>query len=47
MSSQNPVGANVNRPKWTKPSVELVATVDDVRAGAVSRTSEDPFYNPS
>ncbi len=47
MNKQNDADAGATRPVWKKPSIEVVGTVNDVRAGAVRRTTEDPFYNPS
>ena len=47
MSGHEGMGGRGKRPAWNKPSVARVGTVEQVRAGAVSRTVEDPFYNPS
>lgn len=38
---------NNQRKLWKKPEVKSVTPVSRTRAGAVSRTIEDFFYNPS
>ncbi|MCR2833195.1 hypothetical protein [Parerythrobacter lacustris] len=35
------------RSAWQKPSVRSITPVKRTAAGAVARTVEDPFYNPS
>lgn len=36
-----------SRSAWQKPSVRSITPVKRTAAGAVTRTIEDPFYNPS
>ncbi|MCB2084376.1 MAG: hypothetical protein H6920_11585 [Sphingomonadaceae bacterium] len=41
------VNTNDGRKAWQKPAVRSITPVKRTAGGAVSRTTEDPFYNPS
>lgn len=47
MSSNGNFAGRDGRRAWKKPSVARVGAINDVRAGAVIRNTEDPFYSPS